>query len=762
MFEEASGITKFKADKKEALRKLDHTEVNLQRLDDIIREVRRQIISLQRQAGKAKRYKTMQDQLRQYDLFFTRGRLIVFDRDIDLLETKLAKLHEQDEAVYADVQCMEQGGTEHRRAIQEMEQNIAEVMEAVAVVRSEWERSNELIRINKERIQEMNALSERESRDANEAQQRLAGHRDTLASMEREIATAIEKRDVVDHDLKVEAEKLTTQATRVETSGQLLHDLRHELVDLESRSAKIQNELSDLEAQERTTIIRRERLAAEKLDLQHVVETFQERKASMASRLQGLEEEAVRQQQRVDTLMVDRSAREEKIGQSRERQSLLKSEMAAKLAQIELLEKSESDSEGFPGGARLLLDTNRPIAFDRKKLLGTLAEQVQPEEEYRIAFEVAARAWLDAVLFEDDRDAVDLLKELRVRSEGSARLLAVSMDTELWEPSESDVGVALSHHVQCDPELRPLVSRLLQGVFVVDDLSELGQCVDENLTLVTRDGCLRRGDGRVEYWVPSEQDANPMARQHLLRSWRKELAKLEIELDATQQHLTDLQDDETALKEKLKEQRHGLQQSQQRVAELRGEQQVVLQEFNQANERFETVTYELNALMEQNSSCEQQRGQSLAALEQIRARQTEVRTTIAEQTNQHRSQEQERSELSRHVTELRINYVEYSQHVDVLLSQKDSLHARIEEQESLLKGRESGLSGYRSRIAQLTQEMNEAGEKLQPLQDDVEKFEGQLSDLRQRQKDRREEQENNERNLQEKADEPRRYSKCSF
>ena len=61
VFEEAAGITKFKQQKKEALRKLDYTEQNLLRLEDTIREVKRQIGSLQRQAGKARRYQKVVD-----------------------------------------------------------------------------------------------------------------------------------------------------------------------------------------------------------------------------------------------------------------------------------------------------------------------------------------------------------------------------------------------------------------------------------------------------------------------------------------------------------------------------------------------------------------------------------------------------------------------------------------------------------------------------------------------------------------------------
>ena len=67
VFEEAAGITKFKAQKKETLRKLENTEQNLLRVADLVREVKRQIGSLQRQAGKARRYKTLMGELQQLD-----------------------------------------------------------------------------------------------------------------------------------------------------------------------------------------------------------------------------------------------------------------------------------------------------------------------------------------------------------------------------------------------------------------------------------------------------------------------------------------------------------------------------------------------------------------------------------------------------------------------------------------------------------------------------------------------------------------------
>src|SRR6267143_1903731 len=78
IFEEAAGITKYKTQKKEALRKLEATDANLLRIGDIIKEVKRQIGSLQRQAGKARRYQALHADLRVLDTHYSRKQLQAF------------------------------------------------------------------------------------------------------------------------------------------------------------------------------------------------------------------------------------------------------------------------------------------------------------------------------------------------------------------------------------------------------------------------------------------------------------------------------------------------------------------------------------------------------------------------------------------------------------------------------------------------------------------------------------------------------------
>src|SRR5712664_1952691 len=92
VFEEAAGITKFKAQKKEALRKLEYTDQNLLRVSDLIREVKRQIGSLQRQAGKARRYKTLMNQLQHLDTQLARHQFDVLQGEIKERQANTEKL----------------------------------------------------------------------------------------------------------------------------------------------------------------------------------------------------------------------------------------------------------------------------------------------------------------------------------------------------------------------------------------------------------------------------------------------------------------------------------------------------------------------------------------------------------------------------------------------------------------------------------------------------------------------------------------------
>src|SRR5258707_6286248 len=121
VFEEAAGITKFKAQKKEALRKLEHTDQNLLRVADLIREVKRQIGSLQRQAGKARRYKQISQELQHLDTQLARHQFDVLQNEIRERQTAAEALRNEIETNSSDVLRCEDEIAQLRGHLSELE-----------------------------------------------------------------------------------------------------------------------------------------------------------------------------------------------------------------------------------------------------------------------------------------------------------------------------------------------------------------------------------------------------------------------------------------------------------------------------------------------------------------------------------------------------------------------------------------------------------------------------------------------------------------
>src|SRR5438874_636041 len=125
VFEEAAGITKFKSQKKEALRKLEYTDQNLLRVSDLIREVKRQIGSLQRQAGKARRYKSLMLEMQHLDTQLARHQFDVLQTEIRERQGAVEKLREQTEALSQNVLQSENEIHQLRERLSELEHQIS-------------------------------------------------------------------------------------------------------------------------------------------------------------------------------------------------------------------------------------------------------------------------------------------------------------------------------------------------------------------------------------------------------------------------------------------------------------------------------------------------------------------------------------------------------------------------------------------------------------------------------------------------------------
>jgi chromosome segregation protein len=408
--EEAAGIARYKQQRAETHGKLEATRQNLQRVRDVMEEVRRQLGSIERQARKARQYKTLHQEKQALDLLLLAADFEALEAEHERLAREMALSRRTETETQAHIAALGAKRALHVAAVQDLEFRLADVRQAVQKAQTEAERlleRREQMGLQIADFDDEEARLETEIRALDERRVGLDGERaDKLRAIdvERERQTAL-------------AARLADLEARIETCRAALADRRQRfealrLEQMEVASARAELTRSSGELRERGSQLERraERLADERA----AARTEAEELATRRVRLLAAEQQAGVQLSLLTAelaeLETERSGSEAERARQHESLAELRVTLAARESAREALARLEREREGYGAGVRAIF--SEQAGAELTGVVGTVADllEVPPELETALEAVLGDRLqWVVVERFDQARAALGYL-----------------------------------------------------------------------------------------------------------------------------------------------------------------------------------------------------------------------------------------------------------------------------------------------------------------------------------------------------------------
>ncbi len=707
IFEEAAGVSKFRYRKQEAERRLAAAEENMLRLTDIAQELESRLGPLKTQAEKAEKYIVLAEERRVLEVSFWVHRLGELSAQLQTLSDSYLQLTAEYENLQSDYVREEE---KLRLAFQDMQQATADIETLQnKIVASEQENAdvaakiavceNE-IRHSSERITQLQTQQDDLQDSGGEWEQKLReqdAFLETLTQRQEELTLEIKARL---QELDILSSQNTARSTEITEQDAALHRMYLQQTEADVRIESTERELSETQEMLR-------RAEADSTGVSERLKDYAKQEQTLNRQLSGIREKQKEQQNRLDGCRQLAGIREQKYQQLLEKMNQVTGEYNRLQQKQHLLRELEQNMESYAGSVRQILKVASGGRLGG--VHGTVAQRITVAPEYGTAIETALGGALQNVIVENEDTAKRCMRYLKDVRGGRATFLPLttvrgSRMKETPEGIEGFVAVA-SELVRFDEQYRGIMENLLGRIAVAEDIdaaTRIARKYQYRFRIVTLDGQVINTGGSYT-GGSAARSAGLITRSHELEEVSKQLGELEAEQEQLRTDtakrkaewaklLTDIEGAQAMLTE-LQQQEHDVQQ-QLAAVQARANSDAAWQE-NEAEQR--------------------------ARLEE-KIRQTE---------EQIREAKEEKAAFDRQVGQKEKALRELSVKQTCMLSEQELLSQRVAEDKIKAAELAKDLESERRRRIAMAQSMEQAGDQLAALAEDIRREKNNITDRQQ-------------------------------
>ena len=496
LIEEAAGVTKFKARKQVALKKIELTRQNLLRIGDIVAEIKRQLNSLHRQAKKAERFRSFREELKGIELLFARRAHASLEQEKAAGERQLAQLTAELDAASLEVEKKIVFIEERRVRVVEDERALAAAQEEVFRLKGACREIANRIEFQRRELATLERNREKAVLETTDLDRQLVRSEEELKAL-LEMGGTYTAEAAADDTLLQEKEQELAEMTRTEQElAAQVEERRRDLFGVLSHISHCSNQ--------RAAAAKRLDVLAERSERTHREEqSLRGRLAEAMGQSEQLEADLKRQIQskaevveEVAELAKLQETLKGQLEQLERELGSLREERSRKSSRLHSLQELEAQRAGYGQGVRGLLLSETY----RKTFAGIVADVVETDPEYEAALEAVLGERLQYVIGGGVEDAFAGVRFLKESSGGRCTFMLASLPVTAGVLPAPDEAPSLAACAVVAPEYREILEPLLESIFLAADLPAAAALSRRypHLTFVTTAGDVAFGGGNIQ------------------------------------------------------------------------------------------------------------------------------------------------------------------------------------------------------------------------------------------------------------------------
>jgi chromosome segregation protein len=709
LFEEAAGITRYKEKRKKTFRKLNDTQEDLQRVEDILVEVRKKTKSLEKQAEKARKAKKYNKELEQLDKALNKHEFANIQKELKPLKKRIKNADKEKKEILSKAKKLEQEEESAREALTKKEREQSEAQRRVSQLHSKIRDGETNLQITREKISNEEGVIEQYDKDIEQSEQDLKDLREAFESSQKKLES-------FDSNLEKAEKNLSESKERYSDIQQKYSADRKKLTKLESEFSKTNSELNDLQTKRIKIESRLEntegdliRIREEMEDLEDEIANFKGEKKLQSKKL----DEAIQDRDAQQKALADAREKREKLSQKQDKLKDQIRSQQSKLdsveSEISLLQDIANSNEAFPSSVQFLLEEYG----DQFPLLDVVSNLLATDEKHAVALEAVLGEALNFVVVEtldDARKAAQLLKE---HDKGQATFIPL----DKLSNSYPEKGNALSDKVNADQQFYPLKTLFLGNVLVFDSTEKAWQTIaGSRNTGVTLDGevitsrqFLQSGskskNAGIRVGLKDKIDKLTDQQEKL----SSDIATSQAELEEVQEQYEDIHLDE--IEKKLKEKEQKVRSIENKINDFESKIQIYEKNIGELNNRRDGLIGNEDSARDE--------------LDQLQPKQKKLQQKLKDLHEQQKEKKQALEDLEeeRSIAQARYN--------DAQLKHQD-LQNKVENHERDIRRAQDGIKNLKERLKLRSEKTEEAKKRIKKYKSSIEQLEDQLKTLKEK------------------------------